>query len=605
MWRENEPDSRCVMCHPWKSAKLQIFCFALQIVIAMEDPQHELDDEESLQARALLEIKLDLLTEIVRRISRAQYSEENDDEYQQANIVLDADSSEVTVLWLIEQEMLIEQEIEDLVREHDPAILMMKGGEDGCSTPLLIACEDCLSAKLINVLARRCPGALRIPDSIGRTPLNVALISVDMPYEMVENWIDIYPESLMVADSGGWLPFHVACQNMHRLSMRVLRLLSKKYPDAAQKKTSNGETPFQLLFATDPASQTPFEAMEFVLSCYPEALAMANHNNETPLISSCRNGLSIKVIEWLLNQYPAEALQIVNQDGDSVLHVASGWESCNITLESIPLLIKRDPSLLRLTNNMMQTALHKALKPTLSCRTPLVPLETLRLMVDRWPIQCLILGTLRNCDFMDCGETRSLQPLLPYEQPLLPYECAEEGVREDDVLDFLEEATNETICALLECGLSSRAVAMPTTVTDHLRETIVNAIPNFDVSTSGVALTETVRPHLGPDLARQLVDHDELQTLLREDQDLQNLICGLMRVNKSGRRYFQKDPSDKLKGVRVLEAAFSNVDCLFLHLRENYALCMRDRSVNTTTSSERAQLSGRKRKADEAAAEQI
>jgi hypothetical protein len=46
---------------------------------------------------------------------------------------------------------------------------------------------------------------------------------------------------------------------------------------------------------------------------------------------------------------------------------------------------------------------------------------------------------------------------------------------------------------------------MPATMSGHLRE-LVTALdsPGFDASASGVALTETVRPRLTPDLGRGL-----------------------------------------------------------------------------------------------------
>jgi hypothetical protein len=57
-----------------------------------------------------------------------------------------------------------------------------------------------------------------------------------------------------------------------------------------------------------------------------------------------------------------------------------------------------------------------------------------------------------------------------------------------------------------------------------------------------------------------LIDLAELQALLKPDQDLQFLICGSSRMNKSGRDYFLEDSGDKSKTVRVLESVSDNVD---------------------------------------------
>jgi hypothetical protein len=96
-------------------------------------------------------------------------------------------------------------------------------------------------------------------------------------------------------------------------------------------------------------------------------------------------------------------------------------------------------------------------------------------------------------------------------------------------------------------------------------------IPGLDASASGVALTETVLPHLIIDLVRDLVNNDDLQEQLK-DKDLQSLLCGLVRMNKAGRNYIQGDPSNTIKGLIVLNSIVHNVDCMFVHMRENVSL---------------------------------
>jgi hypothetical protein len=90
---------------------------------------------------------------------------------------------------------------------------------------------------------------------------------------------------------------------------------------------------------------------------------------------------------------------------------------------------------------------------------------------------------------------------------------------------------------------------------------------------------DKVRPHLTPDLVRNLVNNDELQQLLLVDKDLQSLIDGLGRMNMAGRNYIQVEPSNILQGVRVLDAISDNVDCLLGHLRENSSFFERESSA--------------------------
>jgi hypothetical protein len=98
-----------------------------------------------------------------------------------------------------------------------------------------------------------------------------------------------------------------------------------------------------------------------------------------------------------------------------------------------------------------------------------------------------------------------------------------------------------------------RASCAHDAVVNHFRDGIADVIPDFgDLSScGGVVLTERLRPHVDPDMVRELVKKRELQDLLKV-KDYQSLSCGLVRMNKSGRNYFLQDPGDKVKGVRVL-----------------------------------------------------
>jgi hypothetical protein len=101
---------------------------------------------------------------------------------------------------------------------------------------------------------------------------------------------------------------------------------------------------------------------------------------------------------------------------------------------------------------------------------------------------------------------------------------------------------------------------------------MTRAMPAF---TETSLVTQSVRDHLQPDLIKTLVTNDELQELLKKDEVYHHLIGGLVRMNKSGRSRALRDPSNKLAGLAVLNSISDNVDCLFLHLRENPSLCNR------------------------------
>ena len=45
-----------------------------------------------------------------------------------------------------------------------------------------------------------------------------------------------------------------------------------------------------------------------------------------------------------------------------------------------------------------------------------------------------------------------------------------------------------------------------------------------------------------------------------------------LRLNRAGRRYLADDGSSNTKGVNVLSAVSDDLNCVFLHLRENPSL---------------------------------
>jgi hypothetical protein len=76
-------------------------------------------------------------------------------------------------------------------------------------------------------------------------------------------------------------------------------------------------------------------------------------------------------------------------------------------------------------------------------------------------------------------------------------------------------------------------------------------------------------------LKLRILHHESAQAILK-DENYQELILGMIAMNKAGRDYVEKDPGNKLKGCLVLEAIADDLDCLFLHLRESPSLCHRE-----------------------------
>jgi hypothetical protein len=61
----------------------------------------------------------------------------------------------------------------------------------------------------------------------------------------------------------------------------------------------------------------------------------------------------------------------------------------------------------------------------------------------------------------------------------------------------------------------------------------------------GLALVESIRPRMDPEVLASLLRNDDLQQQLKEDEPFQDLIGDVVLMNKTDRAYFQNDPTDK------------------------------------------------------------
>jgi ankyrin repeat protein len=108
------------------------------------------------------------------------------------------------------------------------------------------------------------------------------------------------------------------------------------------------------------------------------------------------------------------------------------------------------------------------------------------------------------------------------------------------------------------------------------------ACRHMDAETMEYLVNQAIRPHV---LTQRQFQRDILQqlhslsrnrntnTTTTKTKTYLQLVGGMDRMNLSGRSYFQVHPTNKPRGVCVLESTIDNVDCLCVHLRENPLLC--------------------------------
>lgn len=77
---------------------------------------------------------------------------------------------------------------------------------------------------------------------------------------------------------------------------------------------------------------------------------------------------------------------------------------------------------------------------------------------------------------------------------------------------------------------------------------------------------------------RAAVATEDQPLSLPENTAAASLLEGIFAMNAAGRRYMQRDPTEKCRGVTVLASVNHNLDALFFHVRENPFLCTHHKS---------------------------
>jgi hypothetical protein len=387
------------------------------------------------------------------------------------------------------------------------------------------------------------PEVMLMGDVDGRTPAHI-ICGNSTTKGFIEGIIDLSPsKALSMINSKGNTPLHCAASRQD-MPPEAIEMLVDKSPETAQIMCNNGWTPLHVA-----CRYSSMHVVRSVAPKYTEAARMKTSNGgDLPLHCLVMRGpvATIKEVKLLLKYYPG-GLTSSTERGYTPIHIACR-RGC--TARVIQLLLDQGPKAIQMVDDKGLTVLHSA------CYGK-VPIEILCCLIKSWYVACLFVRR-KGRDWC------------------LPFDDAVDN-NEPDIVECIVEATKDAVGAMLEHALATRS-ALPEAATNHLRQTIAAAIPELlPGSLSGPALTAAIRPHLTPELVKTLTNNNDLQTLLKEDEDYRNLLCAIVDMNKSGRNYIAQVSacSNKKKGVCVLESVSNSVDCLLLHMRENPSLCSR------------------------------
>lgn len=173
-------------------------------------------------------------------------------------------------------------------------------------TPLHLACAGIRKHKagksksskrlLASVEALATPDACAVRDSLGRTPLMLAVQNKKADKHVIRALIRVYPSAVEHRTANGYLPLHLAVQSKYARES-VVKTLITEYPKSIYEKSHKGETALHVACLV---SKIPYDVVELLVRKYPGAVDCANANHELPIDRARAMGASKKVCALLL-----------------------------------------------------------------------------------------------------------------------------------------------------------------------------------------------------------------------------------------------------------------------------------------------------------------
>jgi ankyrin repeat protein len=167
----------------------------------------------------------------------------------------------------------------------------------------------------LKALIYAAPELLLLPDSSGKTPLHIACAIVSQPLLVIE-LLASNPQACALTDADQATPLHIAAQV--GATPAVIITLLQHYPAAASMVTRKQDTPLHLACHSNVCSET----VQLLMAYYPAALQQTNDYNFTPLHCVCRaHQPKLGIVAALVKAWP-ESVWKKTHGGETPLHLA-------------------------------------------------------------------------------------------------------------------------------------------------------------------------------------------------------------------------------------------------------------------------------------------
>jgi ankyrin repeat protein len=269
----------------------------------------------------------------------------------------------------LEQENPSVEALLNLVREYggDGDILLVECRDDFMEQTPFNMCIRSLSEEtllnLLRALSSEYPGLSSKQDQYRETLLHLAVeVDAGAPLALVHFLLQQNRDALTTPDRVGCLPIHLALsERIIRtipVNFETVRLLVEANPSTLQHRDYESKLPLhhacERLDNVTNGTHQAMEAIEFIITAYPEALEASDEQGNTPIMTAiaaswaggARHPDQLHLLQWMIQRGGKKALrdEYTDREGrivcNTALHVACCWWADKALLLS---LIEADP----------------------------------------------------------------------------------------------------------------------------------------------------------------------------------------------------------------------------------------------------------------------
>lgn len=148
-------------------------------------------------------------------------------------------------------------------------------------------------------------------DNGGFLPIHNACFLENVPLNVIESFLEVYPESVkQKSQTYSLLPLHCAVHNYSSTNSEVVKLLLASYKEGALAQEENGRTPliYHLLVCQSPS----LEMTKMLADAHPDAVRICDSGKWNPLHYAAYRG-NWEISQYIIDMYP-DALTEENND---------------------------------------------------------------------------------------------------------------------------------------------------------------------------------------------------------------------------------------------------------------------------------------------------